>query len=204
MRWDQVVGAVVGGFGRDVASENPVVQHYLRYLAAMVEHALTRWGAVGAAGVRCQVGRRKPDGQDERCQAPAIGGCLVCGAAVCVSHAFISPRGALCFACADKAIASGPAAKAGQAAHDAGRPFGFVDPDAPSPVGDALRRKHLRTLGLGPDATFEQAHAAFRRLSREQHPDRAKPSQRQAKERKFKAMSEAYSWLKSEHERRTG
>jgi hypothetical protein len=200
VRWDQVVGAVVGGFGRDLASENPVVQHYLRYLASMVEHALTRWSAVGAAGVRCQVGRRTPDGHDERCHAPAIGGCLVCGAAVCVIHAFVSPRGAVCFACADKAIASGPAVKAGHGAQGAGQPFGFVDPDAVSD-DSGIRRKHLRTLGLGPDATFAEAHAAFRRLSREQHPDRAKPNQRAAKEKKFKAMSEAYSWLKAQQEK---
>jgi hypothetical protein len=193
----QLIGAVVGGIGGDVRTGNPHADHYVSYLATMVEQALTRWESVGKAGVRCRIMTRGGS-HDELCGAPAISGCMACGTTVCLNHAFLSPQGVLCFACADELIAAkNPSARRER---DRGRPFGFVDPEEGETDAEK-RRRYLGVLGLGEKADDDQIRVAFRHLAKKYHPDRAPEGRKAAAERKFKEIQAAYDWLLRERSR---
>jgi hypothetical protein len=155
----------------------------------MLEQVLTRWTAVGSSGVKCHVAQRTEDG-GKSCKSVAIGGCMACGSPVCIEHAFVSPRGVLCYVCADEEIDKrNPDAKT-----DRGRPFGFVNPFE-NETGEETRRRHLRTLALADTADDEDIKAAYKRLAKRYHPDRAPESERDAASKKLRALNEAYEWL---------
>ncbi|GAA5857012.1 hypothetical protein JCM9279_007313 [Rhodotorula babjevae] len=54
---------------------------------------------------------------------------------------------------------------------------------------------HYALLSLSPGATPEQLRAAYLRLAKERHPDRAPPEQREAAKRAFQELATAYSVL---------
>ena len=193
MRIDQIIGAVVGGLGSGINTSNPMANHYLQYVVSMAEQAFARWSAVSQSGMRCQIGQHTDDGQDIRCTAPAIAGCMVCGANVCLHHALVSPKYVMCFACAEGAARA--AAARSPRTEQKSSPFGFVDPDEAEAKDEALRKKHLKTLGLEGDPTDEEVKAAFKRLVLEHHPDRAPQHKKAAKHKKLREINEAYTWL---------
>jgi curved DNA-binding protein CbpA len=51
------------------------------------------------------------------------------------------------------------------------------------------------TLGVEPDASDEDIRSAFRKLTREQHPDRFAGSERQRAEERFQTITEAFNVL---------
>jgi curved DNA-binding protein CbpA len=59
----------------------------------------------------------------------------------------------------------------------------------------ATQRSLYDLLGLTPQASVDQIKAAFRKLARERHPDRFQGSARQAAERAFQEITEAYNVL---------
>lgn len=68
---------------------------------------------------------------------------------------------------------------------------------AGTPIGETAKA-HLRSLGLGTRATFEDAKAAYRGLVMATHPDRyprGSPEQRVAEDQ-LRRWIEAYSWLR--------
>jgi DnaJ-class molecular chaperone len=65
----------------------------------------------------------------------------------------------------------------------------------------ATQRSLYDVLGLTPQATADQIKAAFRMLARERHPDRFQGSARQAAERAFQEITEAYNVLSDPSQR---
>jgi len=64
---------------------------------------------------------------------------------------------------------------------------------------DELRKEHLKVLGVKDGATWDEINDAFRALSKKHHPDRVPAAKRAAAEKKFKILSESFTWLK-EHQ----
>jgi hypothetical protein len=203
MDFRAAIAGLVGQATRGVRTQNPVADYYTRYVGALLERALGSWSAVHSAGVKCSLELQGPMGEHVVCQAPAIGGCMVCGKTVCVGHAMVSPEHIICLGCAyaakqvlHKRPAGQPAYRAARPPWDAReeRPFGFVDDES----GDdqRIRAKHLSTLGLGEDATADEIKEAYKRLAKANHPDRAKTDeQRKRREEKLKKLNDAYDWL---------
>jgi len=54
-------------------------------------------------------------------------------------------------------------------------------------------------LGVSPNATMDEIKQAYRRLSREWHPDKAPAGKREQYEQKMKAINAAYTWLEQHH-----
>lgn len=54
-------------------------------------------------------------------------------------------------------------------------------------------------LGVTQSATMEDIKQAYRRLSREWHPDKAPAGRKEEYERKMKAINAAYTWLEKHH-----
>lgn len=65
----------------------------------------------------------------------------------------------------------------------------------------ATQRSLYEILGVTPQATTDQIKAAFRKLARERHPDRFQGSARQAAERVFQEITEAYNVLSDSSQR---
>lgn len=65
----------------------------------------------------------------------------------------------------------------------------------------ATQRSLYDVLGLSPQTTTDQIKAAFRKLARERHPDRFQGSARQAAERAFQEITEAYNVLSDPSQR---
>lgn len=57
------------------------------------------------------------------------------------------------------------------------------------------RRTYYEILGVTAQATPEQVRSAFRKLAMERHPDRFKGTSRDAAEKEFQAITEAYNVL---------
>ena len=185
----------MSGIGGQVKTGNVEADRYVRYLGVMLEQVLTRWTSVGASGVKCHVAQHAEDG-DEQCRSAAIGGCMACGSPVCIEHCFLSPRGVVCYVCADEAIRKGnPDGRT-----DRGRPFGFVDPYA-GETEEETRKRHLRTLGLVETADDEAVKAAYKHLAKRYHPDRATPDEKNGAESKLRSINEAYGWLTKKRSR---
>ncbi len=62
----------------------------------------------------------------------------------------------------------------------------------PSPATEG----HLRTLDLGPGATWDEVRAAYRKAAAQHHPDRATPAGQAAATERMKAINAAYAALR--------
>ncbi|MFG0317200.1 MAG: DnaJ domain-containing protein, partial [Planctomycetota bacterium JB042] len=60
---------------------------------------------------------------------------------------------------------------------------------------------YYKTLGVARDASAEEIKRAYRKLALEWHPDRHSGDEKEAAERRFKQVSEAYEVLKDEEKR---
>jgi hypothetical protein len=177
-----LLSQVLRGAASQFKTNDPLMGSLVSWVSRLQEAAFTKWRVVAASGIRCtgKMHFRQVGAVD--CPHPAIGACISCKQALCIGHAFVSVDGVLvCASCV---------AKLGKAAGP--------DPSPPTNQED-LRKKHLKVLGLGDDATWDQINDAFRALSKKHHPDRAAPAKRAAAEKKFKTLSESFTWLK-EHQ----
>lgn len=161
----------------------PEAKRYIDAVTRLLGTAITQWRVVAASGARCT-----------QCGDPAISGCLKCGCMSCLRHSFVSPHTGqvACSRCLGVTMNS-----------DARRPGNGADQAAASAAVEELRKKHLKTLKLEPDATDDDVHAAFRELGKKHHPDRAPRGKRVEAEKAFKRITEAYHWLKA-HPRNGG
>lgn len=215
---EDYVKQFIGNIGRRGAE---VTSAYGEFLGHLAEDAL-QWTLSASSGTRCMlelVGRR---GEHVLCQGAAIGSCVACNRPTCLGHAMVSPGRIVCEGCIEAArrhfaTVRGPSGAAWapppvDAPPKRKRPFGFVDPeelednDVPgtrAAAADAkkMRRKHLKALGLDPDASARDVHDAYKRLAFENHPDRARTNaQKQQAQERMKHINEAYRWLQENRE----
>lgn len=185
------------------------------YMAALGELATDAigWATFATNGTTCGLRVIRPAQPPGPCGEAAIGRCEVCGSALCFGHAFVAPRRLLCMGCVEAARqqfagATGPGGARWRPAPYAEpvpppprRPFGFVDPDDLDGASyAALRRKHLRRLKLDDSASAGDIDKAYKRVAREQHPDRAPVAERERATERLKKINDAYTWLKK-HDR---
>jgi DnaJ-domain-containing protein 1 len=65
----------------------------------------------------------------------------------------------------------------------------------------ALRKKHLKTLGLTPDSSWTEVQSTYRDLVKKNHPDKHPDGQkREDATAKMSKINEAYSWLLARRE----
>ena len=155
------------------ASQDPLWRELHAWTAKLAERAPGRWRAVIMSGIACGT---------HACQHPPVGACVVCRTPTCLAHALVSGGAdVVCFTCVQAAAVAGNGPKV-QPVHDE----------------ETKRKQFLKTLGLKPDASFEQVQAAFKKVAVKNHPDKTSkltPDKRAEAELKFKKASEAYHWL---------
>ena len=130
---------------------------------------------------------------------------MVCRQPLCLTHAMVSPRDgtAVCFGCVGDAQRA-----AGQTPPPNGAPgWGAGSNGAPNQAADTdeserLRAEHFATLGLRGGASAAEIHAAYKSLAFENHPDRARKSQKAAASSRLAAINAAYEWLLRDIDRR--
>ncbi len=84
-------------------------------------------------------------------------------------------------------------------------PLDSVYPDGacgPRREDDVEFQDYYKTLGVARDASAEDIKRAYRKLALEWHPDRHAGDEKEAAERRFKQISEAYEVLKDEEKRK--
>lgn len=176
---EALLGKALGQALQGLHTKDPLLQELQGWSARLIEHAPGKWRAVIMSGFACDI----PAPRGGPCTHPAVGACVVCRKPTCLAHALISAGAdVVCFRCVkDAQVAAGTAPQ--------GAAQASIDPAAQA-------RAHLKTLGLGPNATLEEVQRAFRKLAAKYHPDKAKtPAKREAAEAKFKKYSESYHWL---------
>jgi DnaJ-domain-containing protein 1 len=188
MNYEEIIGHVAGRVAQGLRHNDPIVSRYAAALRKLAEHALTKWAAASAAGLRCGVVlRKKLTGVRECCGELAAGSCVVCSKATCIDHSLVSVRDGriICDGCV-MAVASS-----------------YVKQPPPNPGfvdTEALLERHLRTLGLQPGASRENVKARFKELGKKHHPDRKTGVNKERAERLMKEFTEAYSWLMRQYE----
>lgn len=219
------VGAQVA---QGVRTENPTADGYVRAIGLLMQHA-SKWAAVSASGIKCATRHQNPIGEVRLCAVSAIGACVACGQATCFSHAMISPADGqiVCYGCVG--VAQKFAQKLGSEWYAKKEPAKQVENDRGSdpsvcrcrfpweravdcPVhgdkshgdkSDSLRRDHLKTLGLGAEANWDEVRIAFKKLALKHHPDRASTARRRSgAEARFKKITAAFEWLKADKEKK--
>lgn len=206
---------------QDIRTDNPAADGYVRAIGRLMQHA-SKWAAVSASGIQCATRFTTPIGELRPCSTAAIGACVACGQPTCFSHAMVSPADGqlVCYGCVG--VAQRIARRMGADWHAEKQPppqpqdrrsapgircscrFPWErDDDCPVHGEDesALRREHLETLGLDIDATWDQIRAAYRKLALKHHPDRATARRKAEAEKKFKAITKAFEWLKEQKEK---
>lgn len=191
----QVISAVMGNVAQQ--QSDPLVRSLIGWVGNVSKHIMERWRPVVASRIRCGM-QPRVNGVPVRCGEAAIGACVFCGDPVCLHHTLIDEQAnLLCHKClflAAKALNITP------------RQPG--EPPKPPPSREdmreekTLRKKYLRTLGLEDPITEEELNETFRELMKENHPDRAPESKREAARKRAAAISEAYHWLKEHPARR--
>lgn len=176
--------------------------------------ATTHWLPNLVHGIPCEVIHRDAGGMGIPCQGSAVASCVVCHKPCCLDHSFVCKTGeAICYPCAQAAAAGqvtqNPAASAGPVppphARAAPRRPGerprAAPPPAPKPADDpALLAAARKRLGVKPRASFDEIHAAYRKLVYVWHPDR-NPQNPDA-ERELKEIQRAYDLLKTHKDTR--
>lgn len=195
MNLKQILAGLGGVMAQQVQTENPVADNYVRAFGRILEHAST-WAAVSASGVRCATHFRDPMGFLRSCSEGAIAGCVVCQRPTCFHHAMISPIDGtvVCFGCVGHAqrMFEGE----GQAEpRERTKRRARIDDDESSE-----RKKHLRTLGLEPDADWDDIERSYKSLVLKCHPDRVSPSERQRATKRMAKINVAFSWLRERKE----
>lgn len=168
-------------------------------------------------GIPCEVIHRDAGGMGIPCQGSAVASCVVCHSPACLDHSFVCKTGeALCYPCAQAAAAghTGPKKPAAGASgtspppgHRApprrpGERPRAAPPPAPEPANDpVLLAAARKRLGVKPRATFDEIHAAYRKLVFVWHPDRNQQNP-SAAARELLDIQRAYDLLKAHKEKR--
>lgn len=185
LKIEELVGQLAGRFMQGVRPNDPVTRVYANIVRLFGEHALTRWSAISAAGMRCgqHVQIHPITGQPGPCHALAAGPCLACGRTVCMMHAHANPQDGslICNECV----------------LEARRQRGTAPPPQPGPPNNDYqeRLRYLGVLELGPEATMDEIRRAYRKLARDHHPDGKKGRAKERAEVRMRELNVAYHWL---------
>jgi len=216
------LGEVISLLGSQIAGEirleNQTANTYMHAVGRLMKHA-ARWSSVSAAGIKCETRFQTATAGVQRCGAPAIAACVICGHPTCFDHSMVSPRDGtvICFGCigqlhrtvkiGDQNVHSGQAADQSAQGSCCTCPNPFeCSPDCPVPEHrqaaqatrkdpEKLRREHLGTLGLGTDPSWREIQTAYKQLARQHHPDRCKTGKKKAAHERMAKINAAYSWL---------
>lgn len=136
----------------------------------------------------------------EFCPQVSVGDCMVCGAKCCLAHSHISHRAEMvCDECVRSMLGTKEAEKRARAQERFHR---RAQQQTRAPDADEQLVAALKVLGLKRGASWEEIHQAYRRLSLEHHPDRARTEKAKAKAgEKLKAINVAYTILKRHYEK---
>jgi hypothetical protein len=198
---NKAVGEVAG------AQTDPLAASVMRWIGNLQEHVMRRWYPVTRAGIRCALRPKDPTtGGFRQCTHVAIGACRFCKEPTCLHHAMVNEVAEIaCYRClAEVEVLLRAKHPDWQHRPDVG--VGAAPSSGPGPTPEALhefeqRRKYLKVLGLKDPTSWQEIHRTFRELTVKYHPDRAPQGKRAQHEKKFKLMSEAYSWFNEKPER---
>ncbi len=203
-RFDPVVmfGRALGMIAEQAEPSDPLARDLLRWVGRIEQEAVERWRHVLMSGIRCVVPDRK-NGALLPCGDGAIAACAACYEPTCLRHAMVASNGdVVCLRCVNECVGvvrervkAGGARPEQQNHARANHPGAGEDPVA-------LRKAHLKTLGLKDPADWEEIEAEYKALLKKWHPDRAAPGKREAAEAKFKKVRVAYDWLQANKDRK--
>ena len=188
------------------AQTDPLAASVFRWFGNFQEHVMRKWYPITRANLACSVKQKNPaTGKFEPCPHVAIGACCFCRHPTCLHHAMVNHVAEIaCFRCMVECVQlMKDKHPEWQARPDIGANGSQSAPPASQEAVDLeRRRRYLKVLGLKDPTTWDEIHATFRELSIKLHPDRAPtPAKRVQAEKKFKALSEAYSWFSEKRER---
>lgn len=189
----QLLAALEGAFRMLQQPSMParVWQDLRPWIGRLVVNASEKWLLRIALGLPCQVPVYEGGVAVSPCPGHAVAACDVCGRTCCLNHARVDQHGdAICYLCVVDAVrrARGEAQSSGQkTADDISR--------------DAERLAALMELGCKPSATWEQIHAAHKKLSFDHHPDRQRTDRQKAKSaERFRSVQAAFKVLEKQRE----
>lgn len=192
----QILTMLGAQVAQQVQTTHPQADNYVHALGRLMGHA-SRWQAVGQTGIVCATRFRSPIGERVSCGESAIGGCVVCRQPLCLTHAMVSPRDgtAVCFGCVGDAQRAAGHAPPPNGAPGWGSSQGAAQGNRSDDADMRLRSQHLDTLGLRERPTTAEIHAAYKSLAFENHPDRARKSEKKAASSRLAGINAAYEWL---------
>lgn len=191
MQWEVLFGQVVTRIAQGFRGDDKASQFYMESLGRLGRHMVGSWGGVTATGMVCAC--RSIRNPKRPCPLPAAGPCLHCNKLVCIAHAMVTPQtpALLCAECVKEAFP-----EAGAIWRQDARDRQDAAERGEDRSEDALRKKHLETLGLDELATIEEIREAQRKAAKRYHPDRQRDVRRRTiAERAMKAVNEAAAWL---------
>lgn len=148
--------------------------------------AMPRWLPRLLLSMPCHVVLRTPEA-DINCHRSAVGPCMLCKKAACLSHAFVAQTGDIvCFACA-----FGQARKNGPPPPGTETPPRARAPEAPTPNEIQFA---CAVLGVSGEPSWQAAQAAYRQRVKTAHPDQG------GTDEEFRRVQAAYELLKTAHE----
>lgn len=176
------------------------------WVSNLVPAATQRWLPRIAAGTICELPLMKGGKVTGQCDHFGVAECDVCHRPVCLEHSRIDQHaGAICYVCMVDALHAVPPlqrerarqSKASGAPPPPG-PGARPPPQQPKP-GPSPQQvlAALKTLGLSQRATWAQVKAAHRKLSGQNHPDKARtPRAKTVAEARFTEVQLAFTLLK--------
>lgn len=191
--FSQVVANIIGQASRRVNIENPEADRYARWLMALAQHAFSRWLSISASGLECKVRLRGQRGEIVTCGKPAISPCIICGEPCCLEHSLVSAAGPVaCMGCLEAAKILRRRGGQGEWPETSWEP-----PSNPSSSDYGKRVRYLHILEIeDEDAGQTEIQAAYKKLVKELHPDRASDdNDRRWRTKRLIEINAAYKWL---------
>jgi hypothetical protein len=201
---DELFSQLLGRAAAEVRTNDPVVNGLVRWMGKLQENAFFKWRAVAASGIACARQVKTVYGTVAACPSAAVAACALCKQPTCIDHACIASTGAVaCTRCMNvfadvvrERVGAPPSPRVEGAPPRPRMPVMPADEEA------ALRKKHLRMLGLKDPSDMDEIRVAFKTLMAKHHPDRQpEGAKRDAATKKCAAISAAFAWLKEQDER---
>lgn len=187
--FEELIGRVAGMFADGLPSR---LWEQLRPLLGTFGEAIaTKWSLHVASAIRCGHQYRN----NRQCDELSVVVCEVCGCPCCLRHASIAleTADAICARCVSAALRRRIAEDAASGTTGRWRQRASSRTSKPE---DLERARYLRALGLTGSPSWDEVHAAFRKLAAKEHPDRFRAEERDAAEKRFADIVSAYEALR--------